>query len=72
MGLGSKACGTYVVQNNKRLGPASIVIADGEENALADDGGQNLLNKESQKDGRDRRENKVVDDSQLLKLESLF
>lgn len=66
------ACTTYVVQDNERLGPASIMIADSEEDALADDGRQDLLNEESQEDGRDRREDKVVDDSQLLKLESVL
>lgn len=66
------ACGTYIVQNNKRLSPASIMIADSEEDALADDGRQDLLNEESQENGRDCREDKVVDNGQLLELESLF
>lgn len=63
---------TYVVQNDKRLGPASVVIANREENTLADDGRQDLLNEKGQEDGRDRGEDEVVDNGELLKLESVL
>lgn len=50
-----------VVEDNQGLGPAAIDIADGEEDALADDGGQELLNEESQEDAADGGEVEVVD-----------
>lgn len=52
---------TYVVQDDERLGPASIMIANGKEDALAHNGGQNLFDEQSQEDGRYRRQEKVVD-----------
>lgn len=63
---------TYVVKNNKRLGPASVMITDGEENTLADNGRQDLLNEESQENRRDRGEDKVVDNGELLELEGIL
>lgn len=67
--FGAQRMSTYVVENNKRLGPATTVVADGMENASADDGGQQLLNEEGQEGGRDSSQVEVVNQEQGLQLE---
>ena len=46
------------------LGPAAIMVADGVEDAVARNGGQKLLNVQSQQDGADSSEDEVVDQEQ--------
>lgn len=53
------------------LGPAAIMVADGVEDAVARNGGQKLLNVQSQQDGADSSEDEVVDQEQTLELERL-
>lgn len=65
------ARGTNVVQDNQRLGPATIAVADGKEDTLADHGPQKLLNEESQEDAADGSEVKVVDQEERPQLEWL-
>lgn len=62
---------THVVQHNQGLGPTAIVVADRVEDAMANDGGQELLNEESQEDAADGGEVEVVDEEQRLELEGL-
>lgn len=51
------------------LGPASIVVADRVEDTMANDGGEKLLNEQSQKDGADGGQDEVVDEEQSLEFE---
>ena len=63
-------CGLpYIVQNDKVLSPASIVVADGIEDAVTDNGWEQLLDEQSQQDGADSGEDEVVDEEQCLQLE---
>lgn len=61
----------YVVEDNQGLGPAAVGVADGVEDAAADDDGQKLLNEESQEDAADGGEVEVVDEEQRLELVGL-
>lgn len=61
---------THVVQDNQRLGPAALGVADGMEDAVAGNGGNQLLNEESQQDGAHGGEEEVVDEEERLELES--
>lgn len=69
--LGVRRISTYVVENDKRLGPATTAVADGIEDASADNGGQQLLDKERQEDGRNGSQVEVMDQEQRLQLEGL-
>jgi len=60
---------TYVVEDDKGLGPSTAMIADGVENAVTNDGGQELLDKQGQQDGADGGQDKVVDHKQGIQLE---
>lgn len=60
---------TYIVERNKRLGPAALVVADGVEDAVTDQSGQQLLNEESQEHTTDRGQVEVVDHEQEVELE---
>lgn len=60
---------TYVVQHNEGLCPASINIADSEEDTLAHDGGQDLLDEEGKEDAGNSSQDEVVDQEDLLELE---
>lgn len=62
---------TYIVENNKRLGPATTVVANCMENASADNSGQQLLDEEPQEEGGDGSQVEVVDQEQRLELEGL-
>lgn len=62
---------TYVVENDHGLSPATVVVADGEEDTLADNSGQDLLNEESQETGADGGQVEVVDEEESLELEGL-
>lgn len=62
---------TYVVQHNQGLGPTSLMVADGEEDALADNGREQLLNEQSQEDCADSGQVEVVDDEESLQLKRL-
>lgn len=62
---------THVVENNHRLSPATIVVADGKEDTLADNSGQKLLNEESQEEAADGGQVEVVDEEEGLELEGL-
>lgn len=60
---------TYVVKNNKRLGPATIIIANRVEDATSNNGRQQLLDEEGQEDGRDGSQVEVVNEEKCLELE---
>lgn len=45
------------------------MVADGVEDTVADNGGQELLNKQSQEDGADGGQEEVVDHEQSVQLE---
>lgn len=62
----ARQCDTYVVQDNQRLSPSTAVVADGVEDTVADNGGQELLNKQSQEDGADGGQEEVVDHEQSV------
>lgn len=62
---------TYVVENDHGLSPTTVVVADGEEDALADNSGQDLLNEESQEGAADGGQVEVVDEEESLELEGL-
>lgn len=53
------------------LGPASIVVANGVEDAVADNGWEKLLNVQGQQDGADGGQDEVVNQEQGLELEGL-
>lgn len=63
---------TYIVEDNEGLRPTAIMIADGIEDALAHNGRQDLLNEESQEDGGDGGQDKVVNEEQRFKLEPVL
>lgn len=62
---------TYVVEDNQRLSPAAIVVADGKEDTLTDNGRQKLLNEESQEEAANSGQVEVVDEEERLELERL-
>lgn len=62
---------THIVQDNQRLGPATIDVADGMEDTAANNRGNQLLNEESQKYAADGGEVEVVDEEERLELEWL-
>lgn len=62
---------TYVVENNERLGPAAIVLANGVEDATTNNGRDELLEEEQQKRQADGGEVEVVNQEQRLELEGL-
>jgi len=59
----------YVVENDQGARPAAIAVADGIEDSLAHDGGEQLLNEEGQQDSADRGQVEVVDQEERLQLE---
>ena len=60
---------THVVKNDQRLSPSTAVVTDGVEDAVAPDGGDQLLNKQGQEDGADRGQDEVVEHEQGVELE---
>lgn len=62
---------TYVVQDHKGLGPATLGIADSMEDATTDNCGKKLLNEESQESTADQGQVEVVDEEETLELEGL-
>ena len=62
---------TYVIEDNERLSPATIHVADCVEDAAANNGGEELLNEESEETGADHGQEKVVDQEEALELEGL-
>jgi hypothetical protein len=62
---------TYVVENDKLVGPAALVVADGEEDTVPGDRGDQLLGEEGQQDTADGREVEVVHLEQEVELERL-
>lgn len=62
---------TYIVENNERLGPTALVIADSVEDTTANKCGNELLNEEDEQDEADGGEVEVVDQEQSLELERL-
>ena len=52
---------THVVKQDELIGPAAIEIADGVEKTVPDQGGEKLLNEESQKTTADNGQVQVVD-----------
>ena len=70
-GIPRSGVGTYVVDDDQGLRPASVLIADGVEDALADHRGQQLLNEEGQEDAADDGQVEVVDQEERLELEGL-
>ena len=62
--------GTHVVKEDKLVGPAAIEIANSVENAVPDQGGEKLLNEESQKTTADDGQVQVVDLEWTVQAES--
>ena len=62
---------THIVEDNEGLSPATINIADGVEDAVANESREKLLNKQSQEDGADSGEVEVVDEEDGFELEGL-
>lgn len=60
---------TYIVQDDKRLGPSAPVVTDAVEDAVACNGGQELLDEQGQQDGADDGQEQVVDHEQGVQLE---
>ena len=61
--------GTYVVQNNERLGPSTLVVTDGEEDTMSPNSRHQLLNEESQQCATDQSQVQVVDHEQGVQLQ---
>lgn len=61
---------THIVQDNQRSSPATSVIADGIEDAVAHQGREQLLNEESQQDTTYGCQVEVVDHEESVELES--
>lgn len=62
---------TYIVENDQGLSPTTVVVTDGEENAMVPDGGDQLLDEQSQKRCADGGQVEVVDHEQQVQLEGL-
>lgn len=62
---------TYVVEDDKGLSPAAIVVADSVEDTVAGKGGYELLKKQDEENQADGSEVEVVDEEQSLELEGL-
>ncbi len=60
---------SYVVECDQLLGPASVVCADGMENAVADQSGEELLYKEHQQATTNEREVEVVNHERPIQRE---
>lgn len=67
--LGSAESNTHVVEDNKGLRPATIVVANGVKDTTASEGRDELLNEQDQENARDSRQIKVVDQEERLELE---
>lgn len=65
----SSAVSTYVVQNNKRPRPSTVVITDSIEDTMSPDSREKLLNEESQESAADQGEVKIVDHEESVELE---
>jgi hypothetical protein len=61
--------GTHVVKQDELVSPAAIEIADSVEDAVPDQGGEKLLNEESQKTTADDGQVQVVDLERTVQLE---
>lgn len=62
---------TYIVDDDKGLGPSTIVMTDGMEDATSNNGREQLFNEEGQEDRRNGRQVEVVDQEKSLELEGL-
>lgn len=62
---------TYVVEDNHRLSPATVVVADGVEDTIVVQLRNQLLNEENQKDTANSGKVEVVDEEKRLELEGL-
>lgn len=62
---------TYVVQDNHRLGPTAIIVADGMEDTIMVELGNQLFNEEDQENTADGSEVEVMDEEQSFELEGL-
>lgn len=60
---------THVVKQNELVSPATVQVANRVEDAVPDQGGQKLLNEESQKTTADDGEVQVVDLERAVQLE---
>lgn len=65
----SSAVSTYVVQNNKRPRPSTVVITNSIKDTMSPDSREKLLNEESQESAADQGEVKVVDHEESVELE---
>lgn len=61
----------YIVQDDQRLGPAAVCLANRVEHAVPDNGREQLLNKQREQDCADGCEVEVVDEEERLELEWL-
>lgn len=69
--LGSYVSKTHVVQNNKLVGPATLVSADGVEDTSSHESGKQLLDEKQQKYATDGGQVKVVDLEEAVELKGL-
>jgi len=60
---------TYVVENNERLSPTTVVVTDSVENAVVPESGDQLLQEQDQQDTTDDSQDQVVDHEESVKLE---
>lgn len=60
---------TDIVQNDQLIGPAALVAADGEENAVPRQSGNQLLKEQGQQDAADDGQVEVVDLEQAVELQ---
>lgn len=64
-----KRFATYVVQNDQRASPTTLLITDGVEDSVSPESGEKLLNEQGQQDTAHGGQNEVVNHEQGVKLE---
>lgn len=60
---------THIVQNDQLIGPATLMVANGVENAIAHDFGDQLLQEQHQQNSANGRQVEVVDLEQAIELQ---
>lgn len=64
-----KRFATYVVQNDERASPTTLLITDSVEDSVSPESGEQLLNEQDQQDTADGGQKEVVNHEQGVKLE---
>ena len=62
---------TYIVQHDQFLGPTAIVVANGIENTVSNNSGEELLNEEGQKTTADDGQVEIVNHERAIEDECL-